>query len=69
MALTITDLVNFLIPDRYVRSLPSCGVVEITYDTETWMLVGHLEPVEIHYDYPALARESVGEEQPRPLDC
>ena len=64
---TMTDLVNYLLPDRYVRSLPTCGVVEITYDTETWMLVGHLEPVEIHYDYPTLARESMGEEQPRPL--
>jgi phosphohistidine phosphatase len=47
----LTDLANYLSP-QYIGSLPTCGVVEMTFDTETWMLIGHIEPTQVHYYDP-----------------
>lgn len=47
----LTDLANYLSPS-YIDNLPTCGVVELTFDVETWALVGDVEPVDVDFDYP-----------------
>jgi phosphohistidine phosphatase len=51
----LTDLVNYLSP-YYVDNVPSCGVVELTFDVDTWALVGDIEPVDVDFDYPKKRR-------------
>ena len=47
----LTDLVNHLSP-YYVDNVPTCGVVELRFDVDTWALVGEFEPIEVDFDYP-----------------
>jgi phosphohistidine phosphatase len=47
----LTDLVNALSPTG-IDNLPTCGIVELTYDTESWALVGRIDSVAVDYDYP-----------------
>jgi phosphohistidine phosphatase len=47
----LTDLVNYLSP-HYIDNVPTCGVVELRFDVDTWALVGEFEPVEVNFDYP-----------------
>lgn len=47
----LTDLVNHLSP-YYIDNVPTCGVVELRFDVDTWALVGEFEPTEVDFDYP-----------------
>ena len=47
----LTDLVNYLSP-YYIDNVPTCGVVELTFGTETWAHVGRVEPTHFYFDYP-----------------
>jgi phosphohistidine phosphatase len=47
----LTDFVNYLSPDT-IGNVPTCGVLEFTFDIDTWVRVGHVEPTHIHFDYP-----------------
>jgi phosphohistidine phosphatase len=47
----LTDLVNS-ISTYYIDNVPTCGVVELTFDTDTWADIGHIEPTQVHFDYP-----------------
>jgi phosphohistidine phosphatase len=47
----LTDLVNALSPTG-IDNLPTCGIVELTYDTESWALIGRIDPVAVDFDYP-----------------
>lgn len=53
----LTDLANYLSP-QHIGSLPTCGIVEMTFDTQTWMLIGHVEPTQVHYDHPIKTAET-----------
>jgi phosphohistidine phosphatase len=55
----LTDLANYLSP-QYIGSLPTCAVVDMTFDTETWMLIGHIEPTQVYYDDPLRLRAKSG---------
>lgn len=50
----LTDLVNDLSPDG-VDNVPTCGVVEMTFDVETWTRIGSVEPTAVDLDYPKSA--------------
>jgi phosphohistidine phosphatase len=47
----LTDLANHLCP-HYISNVPTCGIVELTFDTETWASVGYSEPTQVYFDYP-----------------
>jgi len=47
----MTDLVNRLAPFQ-IESLPTCGIVELGYDIDSWTQVGSVEAVEAYVDYP-----------------
>jgi phosphohistidine phosphatase len=47
----LTDLVNALSPYA-IDNIPTCGVVELAFDTDTWTDVGRIEPTQVHFDYP-----------------
>ena len=47
----LTDLVNALSPTR-IDNLPTCGIFELTYDAESWALVGRIDPLAVDFDYP-----------------
>jgi hypothetical protein len=32
--------------------MPTCAVVEVHFDTETWSDVGVVEPAKVIFDYP-----------------
>jgi len=32
--------------------VPTCGVVELRFDVDTWALAGESEPIELDFDYP-----------------
>jgi phosphohistidine phosphatase len=47
----LTDLVNTL-GRQDIGNMPTCGVVELRYDIETWADVGKVEPTYFDFDYP-----------------
>lgn len=47
----LTDLVDDLSPGQ-IGNVPTCGVVELKFDTDSWALVGRVEPAEVYFDYP-----------------
>ncbi|MCP4541894.1 MAG: histidine phosphatase family protein [Chloroflexi bacterium] len=47
----ITDLFN-QISSYYVNNVPTCGILKLVFDVETWKDVGRVEPMDVHYDYP-----------------
>lgn len=47
----LTDLVNYLVPGL-TGNLPTCGVVSVGCDAETWELRGDVEMELLLYDYP-----------------
>ena len=47
----LTELANHLSP-YYINNVPTCGVVELRYDTAAWACLGEVEPTEVHFDYP-----------------
>ena len=51
----LTDLVNHLSP-YYIANVPTCGVVELRFDVDTWALVGEVVPAKVDFDYPKKGR-------------
>jgi phosphohistidine phosphatase len=47
----LTDLVNYITP-YYINNVPTCGILELVFDVETWADVGRVEPIEVDFDYP-----------------
>jgi phosphohistidine phosphatase len=47
----LTDLATRLAPLQ-TANLPTCGVVELTYDIESWMQVTETEVRQVWFDYP-----------------
>ena len=47
----LRDFVNRLSP-YYIDNVPTCGVVGLRFDVDTWGLVGVYEPIEVDFDYP-----------------
>jgi phosphohistidine phosphatase len=47
----LTDLVNALSPTG-IDNVPTCGIVELAYDAESWALVGCIDPLAVDFDYP-----------------
>lgn len=47
----LTDLVNYLVPGT-TGNLPTCGVVSIAIDSDTWELRGDVSKELLLYDYP-----------------
>lgn len=55
----MTDLANYLSSSYYIDNVPTCGIVELTFDVEMWAGVGHVEPTRIYFDYPKKDRDSL----------
>jgi phosphohistidine phosphatase len=47
----LTDLVDVLSP-QWIENVPTCGVVQLTFDATTWKAVGEDDAVEMSFDYP-----------------
>jgi len=47
----LTDLVDYLSP-HYIGNIPTCGIVELKFDAETWANIGHIRPAQVYFDYP-----------------
>ncbi|MBT8095483.1 MAG: hypothetical protein KJO19_00490, partial [Woeseia sp.] len=47
----LTDLANYLIPDL-TDNLPTCGVVSVSVDSETWELRNNATRELLLYEYP-----------------
>ena len=47
----LTELATYL---GYVAidNVPTCGVVELTFDADSWSLLGEIEPTDVTFDYP-----------------
>jgi phosphohistidine phosphatase len=46
----LTDLANDLGCD--IDNIPTCGVVELEFDIDSWATVGDVDPTHIDFDYP-----------------
>ena len=47
----LTDLANHLGP-RPIPNLPTCGVLHLGFDTDTWSTVGYARGDEVLFDFP-----------------
>jgi len=47
----LTEFVNTLAP-LHIDNVPTCGIVELQFDVETWARVGHVRPIQTDFDYP-----------------
>lgn len=47
----LTDLVNQL-PGRYIENVPTCGIVAIQFDVDTWQEVDLKKGSLLFFDYP-----------------
>ena len=47
----LTALANHL-SSLDIENVPTCGVVELRYDIETWAVIGEAAAVEVDFDYP-----------------
>ena len=47
----LTDLVNYLADDQ-IGNVPTCGIVDLVFDVDSWTLVGGIDPVGVDFDYP-----------------
>jgi len=47
----LTDLVNCLSPYQ-IDNVPTCGVVDLTFDVERWALIGRTRATGVDFDYP-----------------
>jgi phosphohistidine phosphatase len=52
----LTDFVNGL-GCEFILNVPTCGVVELRFDADSWSEVGHGCPVDMDFDYPKKGRE------------
>jgi phosphohistidine phosphatase len=46
----LTDLANDLGCD--IGNIPTCGVVEMKFDIDSWATVGDVDPTHVDFDYP-----------------
>lgn len=51
----MSELVDFFSP-HLIGNLPTCGIVHLGFDVESWSQVGDSEPAEADVDYPRLAK-------------
>ena len=51
----LTVLANHL-SSLHLENLPTCGVLELTYEIEGWWEVDRSRPVAVFYDYPKKGR-------------
>ncbi len=47
----LTDLVNH-ISAHFINNVPTCGIIEMTFDIESWASIGQVEPAQVDFDYP-----------------
>ena len=47
----LTELANHLGP-RLIPNLPTCGVLHLEFEADTWSVVGHARGNEVLFDYP-----------------
>jgi phosphohistidine phosphatase len=47
----LTALANHL-SAHDIENVPTCGVVELRYEIETWEEVQDVEPADVYFDYP-----------------
>ena len=47
----LTELANHLGP-RPIPNLPTCGVLHLRFETETWSVVGYARGDELLFDFP-----------------
>ena len=47
----LTDFVN-QISGRRVENIPTCGIVELAFEVESWRDIGKVKPVDFTFDYP-----------------
>jgi phosphohistidine phosphatase len=52
----LTALTNILSRSG-LENVPTCGVVELTYDVGSWVEIGEARPVRFAFDYPKKGRE------------
>ena len=50
----LTDLANEFSP-YYIDNVPTCGIVELRFDVDTWAGIGGAGPVGMDFDYPKKA--------------
>ena len=48
----LTDLVNTLSPSQTINNVPTCGVIELVFETDTWASAGDVMPARMDFDYP-----------------
>ena len=48
----MTDLANQLLPSIRLHNLPTCGVVAIDVNTDTWAKIPEADAILFFYDYP-----------------
>jgi len=48
----MTGLVNMLLPSLRLSNLPTCGVVAVDFDIESWSELTACGPILAYYDYP-----------------
>lgn len=48
----ITDFVNELTPDFKIDTMPTCGIVGVTFEAEQWNEFGGAQKAVFLYDYP-----------------
>jgi phosphohistidine phosphatase len=47
----MTELVDYLAPNS-IGNMPTCGVVEMVFNIESWESVSEVEVVHFDFDYP-----------------
>lgn len=51
----LTELADRLSPFM-IDNIPTCGIVELSFDIDDWMSVGHVGPTGVAFDYPRKAQ-------------
>ena len=47
----LTDLVNYL-SSHPIGNVPTCGIVELVLDVDSWALIDRTRPTNVDFDYP-----------------
>ena len=47
----MSELVDYFSP-HLIGNLPTCGIVELAFDVDTWQDVADAEPISANVDYP-----------------
>ncbi|NLE44319.1 MAG: histidine phosphatase family protein [Chloroflexi bacterium] len=53
----LTDLANRLATGSDIDNVPTCGIVEMDFDTDSWLDVGTVKATRFLFDYPKRDRE------------